>query len=294
MFRIFEIKKKRFKILILILITGLTSCFLLKSVENKVYLGNFEEYNYDFLESIRHNPDKDFYYNIPFEIKYYGINPYPLDTIEKKEYSWLRNPENLIIFFNTVKSIGLSKFVSAEQYNNQKFDWCCGSQWENKTLNEIVKHFLQSDTISNKNDYYTKFWNRRRKENNLRETFDIFRQIDCFYNNKCLTENLTKIDTLLQNLLSYDINLANSDSALYQEVALSYFDYLKSIKLQYSAYKLIFHNKRINLSKKEKDSFLQTLNYDTISKGEWENMNDNYNGWITSRYYLDPDRYYGP
>lgn len=59
------------------------------------YISNFSEKHYDFFESIRHNQLKDYYYELPFELKFFGIRPYPSDSIGTKDYSWLRKSENL-------------------------------------------------------------------------------------------------------------------------------------------------------------------------------------------------------
>ena len=98
----------------------------------------------------------------------------------------------------------------------------------------------------------------------------------------------------LKNLLTYDLSLINSDSLSYQQNSFNYFNYLKSVDLDYSAYKLIFHNSRIKLTKNIKDSLIATIEYDSLTLADWENMDDNRNGWISWIEYHDPNRYYGP
>ena len=206
----------------------------------------------------------------------------------------MRNPANLKIAFNSVKLIGLDKFVSFRQYNKKNTDWCCNTQWENKSLNDIVKGFLQSDTISDEKDYYSQFWQRRRKENNLKETWRIFQQIDDFYNSKKSLITESTIDTTLYQLLDYNIKLIHSDSLSYPQITLEYFDYLKKVKLDYSAYKLIFNNSRLKFPKTFKDSLLLTLDFDTLVFEDWEKLDDNMNGWIPGEAFPDPNRNYGP
>jgi hypothetical protein len=281
-------------IVIGVFIICLISCNGIKTTNKKVYIGNFKEKKYDFLESIRHNNHINYYYSLPFELKFSGIRPYPFDTIGKKEYLWLRNAKNLIIAFNTFKSVGLSNFVSREKYCEANNDWCCDTQWENKSFNEIVKGYIHSDTNTISNDYYSKFWQRRREENNLKETYQILMEIDKYYHIEGSECNTEPIDTILQGLLIYNLKLLHSDSIAYPKTVLYYFNYLKSVDLEYSAYKLIFNNPRINFDKSFSDSLLQTLDYDTLSINAWGELNDNTDGWITGEFYPDPNREYGP
>jgi hypothetical protein len=98
----------------------------------------------------------------------------------------------------------------------------------------------------------------------------------------------------MKGLLRYDLQLSHSDSNSYKNTAINYFHFLKSVKLEYSAYKLIFHNSKLQLPQKLSDSLLSSLNYDIISYDSWQKMNDNNNGWIRSGAYPDPSRNYGP
>jgi len=108
-------RQKTYIIIGLLLVTGLISCNGIKIDNNTEYIGNFQEYHYDFFESFQNTTDKNYYYELPFELKFGGIRPFPYDSVGEQDYSWLRNPKNLIIAFNSIKSIGLEKFVSTEQ-----------------------------------------------------------------------------------------------------------------------------------------------------------------------------------
>ena len=272
----------------------LASCIGSKSTHKNQYLGNFKEHNYAFLESISHGAANSNCHKIPFDIKFRGIRPYPYDSIGKQDFTWLRNPDNLLITFNTLKSIGLNKFVSFEQYNTNSNDSCYNTQWANRSLNEVIKGFIESDTVSFNGDYYSKFWARRRKEGNIKVTYQILKEIHQFYNDGQIKTYSYPIDTTLNGLLTYDLQLANTEPSSYRNTILNYFNYLKSAKLEYSAYKLIFHNRHLEIPKKYSDSLLTTLHYDTISYETWSRMNDNTNGWMTSRHYPDPNKNYGP
>lgn len=277
-----------------LLIIGFASCLGIKLVDKTDYIGNFSEKHYDFFESIRHNQLKDYYYDLPFELKFGGIRPYPFDSVGNKDYSWLRKPENLRIAFNAFSTIGLDKFVSREKYFEKNNDWCCDTDWEDKSLNEIVAGFINSDTTSLDSDYYSKFWQRRKLENNLAETYKIFVQIDRFYNRNEQSALFKQTDSILLGLLDFDTRLIHSDSTEYLENSVDYFEYLKSVGLDYSAYKLIYNNSRLDLNKKINDSLIMTMKYDTLSIEDWGSLNDNRDGWITGDFYPDPDRYYGP
>lgn len=277
-----------------LIIIGFVSCLGIKSVDKLTYIGNFKERQYDFFESFRHNQNKDFYYELPFKLKFGGIGPFPFDSTGQKDYSWLRKPENLNIAFNAFSTIGLDKFVSNDKYFEKNNDWCCDTEWEYKSSNEIVIGFLESDTTIKGTDYYSKFWERRRYENNLTETYQIFVQIDRFYNQNNQSDIIQLTDSVLIGLLYFDTKLIHSDSIAYTKNVIDYFDYLKSIGLDYSAYKLINGNSMLILEKNIRDSLIMTMGYDTLSYQDWVTLDDNMSGWITGDYYPDSNRNYGP
>ncbi len=263
-------------------------------MDNTYYIGNFSEKNFDFFESIHHYQSPDYYNELPFSIKFGGLRSNTFGSAENKGYSWLRNPKNLKVAFNAFSIIGLDKFISKEKYFKKNDNWCCDTDWENMSLNEVVMRFVNSDTSSESNDYYSKFWQRRRLENNLLETYNIFGQINKFYNENDSSILFEPSDSILIAFLNHDTKLINSDSTQYLDNAIDYFGFLKSVGLDYSAYKLIFNNSRLNLDKYLRDSLIMTMKYDTLSVDNWENLNDNRNGWISGDYYPDPNRYYGP
>jgi hypothetical protein len=207
-------KKNQLNIILGFLVIGLIACKGIKIDNNTDYIGNFQEYSYDFFESFQNTTDKDFYYELPFELKFGGIRPFPFDSVGKQDYSWLRNPKNLTLAFNTIKSIGLDRFVSIEQYNKSNTEWCSNTQWKNKSLNEIVEGFINSDTTGIGNEYFSEFWKRRRKEGNLSETYQILTQINNFYN-EINIDNIGKTDIVLKNLLDFDLQLIHADSIEY-------------------------------------------------------------------------------
>ncbi|MDR6241132.1 hypothetical protein [Aureibacter tunicatorum] len=276
-----------------LIIIGFVSCLGIKSFDKTDNTRRFKEKQYDFFESFKHNHLADYYYELPFQLKFGGIKPFPFDSIGNKDYSWLRKPENLKIAFNAFLTVGLDKFVSQEKYFKKNNDWCCETDWENKSLNEIVSGFINSDTTSNRNDYYSKFWQRRRLENNLSETFEILSQIDKFYNQGELNLTYKKQNSVLIRLLDFDSKLISSDSTEYKAYTIEYFNYLKLAGLDNSAYKLIYYNHRLGIEKELRDSLIMTMEYDIISNDRCENFN-NRDGWITHDYYHNSNRNYRP
>jgi hypothetical protein len=280
--------------IVFLIAAGLVACVASKDINQDIFIGHFQETNYSFMESFQHSVDEDSYLNLPYDLKFGGIRPFPYGSIGTKDYSWLRNKENLVIAFNTVKSIGLDKFVSYEKYNSPNNKWCCDTQWENKSLNDIVKEFIASDTSEINDGYFSKFWQRRRKENNLKTSLEIFKQIDLIYKEGEIEVKTIEVDSVMRGLLERDRKLSIADSSTYKNIALEYFNYLNFVELEYSAYKLLFHNEKIKLTQEIRDSIILTMNCDTLSEENWKKMDDNRYGWMRSIDYPDPKRYYGP
>jgi hypothetical protein len=268
-----------------LLLALIGSCQSSTDLAEKTYLGNFKEKEYDFFESFDHQTDTNFYANEAFETKYYGFHEY-------EPMSWIRKPDNMMLAFNTAKFIGLDNMVSFEQYNLAN-DFGANHEWDKLSLKDVVLGFLNSDTSSITPSYYSEFWYRRRVEHNLTEVHFILREVDAFYSDSSYAVEPEDTKSELQNLLSLDLRLMNSKDD-YTKVAREYFNYLVSIGLQYSAYKLIQHNDRINLTDVERELLLYALEYDMVSYETWENMDDNRGSWINATDYHDPDRYYGP
>ena len=271
---------------------GFLSCLSLKK-DTSSYFGGFIEKKYPFFESITHNTEPDFYYELPFDLKFGGILPFPYDTVGTQWYSWVRNPENIRIAFNAFSTVGLNKFVTTNQYFETNNKWNSNTKWGSLTLDSIVKSFIQSDTTSNKEDYFSKFWKRRRLEHNVSEVYSVFVQIDKYYNNPDTSIVYPTSDTVLTHLLKFDTRLITADSSNYKPTALEYFKYLRKVGLEYSAYKLLDHNERIELEQELKDSLINTLQYRIINEDEWLEMDQNSEGWMDWMDYRDPERYYG-
>ncbi len=66
-----------------LLLIGLISCIGVNKISNDVFVGNFEEKKYEFFESFTFTNEKNFYYELPFALKFGGIRPFPFDSTGK-------------------------------------------------------------------------------------------------------------------------------------------------------------------------------------------------------------------
>lgn len=266
-------------IILTMVVLFLISCTMNRYSEETETTDVFSGYKFGFLESFHHQSDFIEYPHMPFDLKFGGIDA-------DKEYLWLRDSNHLRIAFNTFNSIGLNQFVSIEQYHTPDDRWCCNTQWENKSLHQVVREFLKSDTSgtgeNGEEDYFFKFWNRRRVEGNLQTTYDILSRIDRFYNNGMVYNSQNKTDTVLEALLSYDLNLYHADSVSYVHVAETYFNYLKSVELYHSAYFLMFENSGIHLDKEKLNGLKQELMDGPMSVEKLKTGDD---GWFNNSPY---------
>ncbi len=280
------------KFLFFISIIIIVSCSGTELFKNTISVGNFNEKQYGFLESIRHVNTPNYYSEIPFSLTFGGI--INQDTLLPKQYSWLRNSVNLKIAFNAFAEVGLDKFISKEDYFKKNNDWCCGTRWENYSLNVIVKEFIKSTRSSLGVGYFYKFWKRRRGDGTGLEVRNIFLSIDQYYNKGEEVQLSEPRDSVLIGLLEFDAQLLNSTTLTYKRDVFLYFDYLKQVSLDYSAYKLVCHNPTLKFEKDVFDSLLTSIQHDTIIFEKYQELNDNQNGWITPGFYPDPNRQYGP
>jgi hypothetical protein len=265
-------------IIFLALILG--ACIATKNT--RTFIGGFPEKDYDFMESIEQNSTGDYFYLIR-QLKWGGTR-WGLD-LEKKMFMWLRNPDNLMIAFNTFEFVGLEKFISKEQYYQKIFDddyW--DYDWNGKSLYDICKIMINcySDSTGFEK-YYQDFWERRKLENNDFATIEILKRIDRIYTSKSveIIKTTKDYDTLMYLLLDYDVKMQKSDSLTRTKIIVDYFDYLKRIDLEHSAYNLIFEVRPFQYLNINRDSLLMTLKYDTIPEEKyWTIRNDA--KWIKS------------
>ena len=271
------IKKSLFYVTLIFLLGG---CFI--SRNTPVYLGGLEEKKYDFLADIWHNDQSSTEYADAIWAKKYG--GFEVDSLGKLG-SWSRNPQNMRLLFNTLKTLGLNRFITKDQYFQEQRAWCCNTAWEGKTLAQIVQLYLVSDTSSHSGDVYMDaFWNRRRKEENIETLYEILGKIDAYYHQDSFLSSHQSVHDTIYQLLNFDLTLLETDSIDRDPIYLSYFNYLKSIRLLHSAHDLVLTEKMRKNYFADFDSLLLSLSPDTISEEHYRQSRYNQGGWIIYGY----------
>lgn len=241
------------------------------------YLGRWEEAPLSFLPFIKHTTDADEPYLTLLGYKYAGNIA---DEEVQKTMSWIKKPDNLLMVYNTIKSVGLEKIISKERYN-QKIRTL--GDWDGKTLNEVINGYLFSDTTSSWNEkYYDEFWVRRKAEGNHLLVFTILKEVDEFYN-EGFSMGGDPINDTLKVLLDFNMMCLNPADKAGEQNVYDYFQYLKKIGLQHSAYELAWYYEGYQPDGEweiDSDSLIETLQLDTISEEEWRRTNINHAGWI--------------
>ena len=249
--------------------------------QNQIFIGGWTDKDYDFLESVEHGYERECFARIQ-RLKWFGTRwGY---NLENTMFVWLRVPENMTTFYNTVERIGFENFFTKEEYNTILFDYGERNDWKGMTLNEICNNLIASyrDTV-NLEKYYKEFWERRQVEQNAQNVFEILCKIDRFYSEETIEEYKAtgNIDTTLFNLLTFNIKLNNSDSIQSKKIITEYFDYLTSIGLNHSAYNLIFEIREYQNISVNRDSLLTVLQPDTLSEEIYWRTRNNAK-WILS------------
>lgn len=149
--------------------------------------------------------------------------------------TWLRQPDNLRMVHETLKKIGYDKLISERKlYQSPLISW----GYINRPLNNIIDSLIITyplDTIPTQ--YYREFWQRRKGENNQEVVYDI----------------LLELQQILLKKISVPVQESAVNDTLYQLVRMKHiednptpeqvqsdFNYLVSIGLHGSAYKLLY------------------------------------------------------
>ena len=251
-----------------------------------IYVGGWKERHLSFVPALSHLEGDNDYYSEIISYKYAGN----IAAGWKEKYNWLRNPQNLAIVFNTAKIIGFEKLMSKKKYFSPVAAEFLAGEWEGKSLNQIVKDFLQSDTSISVSGgkYYNEFWARRMHEGNSKEVYTILKEVDAFYNGLPAAAPASPGNDTLQRLLEYDYKLKSADSADLRPAVYDYFNYLKQIGLQHSAYDLVYYGRFGGVTAINADSAIKTLSLDTIPYEVWSATRHNTNGWIDNSMYEGP------
>ena len=226
--------RKSIYILVILLAGVINSCYNYK--EDNCRKG-LPDKKYDFLESVIRRTDFNYLETIT-DIREFGFAVFGDST----RFKWIRQPENMIKFYNSANFVGLFNFISQQEYNKPLFtNHYRKSCWNNKSLNEIVDNFLNSYVDTTGFDkYYIEFWKRREKEGNKKAVYEILNDLQLTYNNKNIeVKEFHEVDTILAALLYHEVKVNYSDSAYLYDNITDYFDYLRNVGLYVSATNLI-------------------------------------------------------
>jgi len=196
----------------------------------------------------------------------------------------------MIFIHNAIKKIGYKKFISSSDYY-KKFESWDNTYSINNYIDSLLYHY--DNRVNDTSNYYYKFWLRRQHDQTDRTLICILREIKEIYtgkNSDCEVPNFTN-DTI-SKLIDYDYKLGHLNSYKNQEPELvySYFNYLKSIGLEISAFNLIEHVDFLDSIQINRDSLILTIKHDTVSKSEWTDLYD-WDGqgkWIYKKFYWGP------
>lgn len=270
----------KYKILI-VLVVGLISCHTGIRLTQS-YIGGWIEKQLGFVNSIPHVDKKDGYFDLIMEYKWGGIGLQDLYLTNNKPFDWIKKPANIQILHSTLKKIGYKYFISDSEYRQpmkfqDKFGGMIRHDWEDLSMQQLIDNFIQTYYKSVRIDtsgYFFKFWIRRAKEGNDSEVIKVFEDIKGIYSvsEKLPEYNAELVNDTIENLLRLDIELQSFNNKPTHGFIVKYFDYLKSIGLNHSAYNLVIE-KYPNLL--PKDSVIKILNLDTIPESNyWDTRNN--------------------
>ena len=232
--------------------------------EKEICKKGLPDRNYEFLDAIKRQSDFDYVKSIT-DLREFGL---------LSDYTWLRNTKNLKLFYASLKSVGLQKFISTDEFNKPLFTThYAESSWENKSLNEITKNLIESYSDSTGFDkYYLEFWKRRKVEKNREVIYQILTDV-----RKTYTESETEIgwksEPKMTSLLVFETQLKHSDSITYKEITKKYFNYLKSIELYSSASNLAHYMQEYHYMSESNisdfSSLIETIEIDSVQCREY-------------------------
>ena len=235
-----------------ILAFALFSCK--RTVEKDCFIGKKDK-NYGFFSSVYRSVDFD-YINLINEVGMYGIN--------RDNFGWVKNPENLKSTYKAIKNIGLERFISKKEYNQILFDKnMAHPSIQNKSLNELIELLLDNYNGVKNDAYFIQFWLRRKKEKNEKIVYKALKDIHCFYTSKECNSKITmdwNSNSVIETILSFDYKLHQLDETRNFESVKNYFNYLEKLELPISAHNLIvFTIRNYELDTLTKKELLITL-----------------------------------
>lgn len=252
---------------VILFILLLNSC---TNKNDKCACGKDDKY-YDFMESVKINENQNFLDRI-VDIRQFGNK-----VVNRSELQWIRQPENLKIFYGTLKKIGLEKFIDKKEWNQKLFTkhWK-KSEWQNKSLRQITSSLIESYEVKDStNGYYDEFWNRRIIDNNKSITLLILKDILNYYEGTDLDEVFPVNDTL-KNLLEYETRLAMDNYAYSEIFTQEYANALVEYELNSSAYNVIQIRKDQNAGDNSHyQELIERITIDTVDCSQYWKWREN-------------------
>lgn len=189
----------------------------------------------------------------PYEA-YYADGKYQGHIYE----NWLRRPENLRMIHETFKKVGYDNLISEyDLKSNPTMLW----GYVKRPLDQIIDSLIKTyplDTI--KTRYYREFWQRRIKEENAQEVYEILLEIDSIL----LKKREVKFNNSLVNDTLYNLVLISyKRQKPSREQARKDFEYLKSIGMLGSAYNLLYENYSYQDVDWDRESLVKELEKDS-------------------------------
>ncbi len=257
-------KKIIFYIVLSFLIGSLYSCYI--NNENNCRKGKPDK-KYDFMESVMRQYDFD-YLSVITNLREFGTIIYG----DSAKFNWIRQPDNMKKFYNTLKHIGIFKFISQKDFNKPLFtNLYRESCWNNKSLNDIIGNLIKSYSDSVGMDkYYIEFWQRREKEKNDKIAYKILCDLHKTYNEQLFISDISAdIDTLISSLLIHEITINQSDSVDLYENIIDFFYYLVAVDMNASASNLIhFYDGDMNF-RKTYNELIKKVETDSVDCNEY-------------------------
>jgi hypothetical protein len=229
---------------------------ILFSCQQKTKKSNvhFVEENLNYGSEIRHIESKN---DIVMLISSYKSMGFPEND------NWIRKWDNIKLLNDIFKKIGYKKIISDSIYfSKNDSNWINkDSDWYNLSYSNIIDSLIiyKKGNIK-KGNYFSEFWERRKKDKNEMDVYNVVLDIKKNYEKKEKVEALNISDLRLYSLIK--ANLEYLDNKKYNE----YINVLKHYDLNQSVYFLTERNESHN-----NDSIIKLLKKDSVNnnKGRW-------------------------
>ena len=257
------------KYVLVLLLVLISSCYVFRKT---VYLDVKKETFYPFLSEYQSLIDEQDsvkvydmllaeFFTIPNKYLYYS---YTVGTWAPSD--WVRNADNIWGIHNSLMKIGYTNFIPREHYF---LKWHTGNDY---SLSAEIDSFYYArlTELPDTANYYYKFWKRREAEGNAEVLGVVLDEIKQIYESEFEPGfDQAAINDTVYTLLNYEY-LTNVGKYSNEQVFVNgYFNYLKTLGLEQSAYHLVNFTRRFGEAKLNRDSMNLTLDLDTISSETW-------------------------